>query len=120
LRCIVHCEEDGHPWPATAAADARPATTYEALLAAGNDTPLLAEFGDQQPACIMYTSGTTGHPKGAVLSHLGLAHTARHYQRRFAYQSDERMLLVIPDSHTSGLLAVVVVTMLVGGCLVSL
>lgn len=120
LRCIVHCEEDGHPWPATAAADARPATTYEALLAAGNDTPLLAEFGDQQPACIMYTSGTTGHPKGAVLSHLGFAHTARHYQRRFAYQSDERMLLVIPGSHISGLLAVVVVTMLVGGCLVSL
>lgn len=119
LRSTIYCLDAGQPWPDTADG-AWPAIPYEALLAAGHDTPVPAAFSDQQPACIMYTSGTTGHPKGAVLSHLGFFHTARHYHRRFGYRPDDRMLLVIPGTHISGLLAMVVVTMLVGGCLVSL
>ena len=91
---------------------------FDELLARGNDAPWPVDFDDQHPACIMYTSGTTGHPKGAVLSHLGFFHTARHYQRRFGYQPDDRMLLAIPASHISGLLAVVVVMLQVGGCVV--
>ncbi len=120
VRHIVYCLDEGETRPATADADALSAITYEALLVAGHDTPLAADFDDQQAACIMYTSGTTGNPKGAVLSHLGFFHTARHYHRRFGYGPDERMLLVIPGTHISGLLAVVVVTMQLGGCLVSL
>ena len=120
VRSVVYCLDTGETLPAPEGADALPAITYEALLSAGHGTPMPADFDDQQPACIMYTSGTTGHPKGAVLSHLGFFHTARHYQRRFGYGPDERMLLVIPGTHISGLLAVVVVTMQLGGCLVSL
>lgn len=113
VRCQVCIEETGLPAPA------RPsALTYAALLAGGSDTPVAAEFDDTQPACIMYTSGTTGHPKGAVLSHLGFFHTARHYVRRFGYTADDRLLLTIPGSHISGLLAVIVVALQVGGCLV--
>ena len=97
-----------------------PSIDYAALLAAGSDAPMVPDLDDQAPACIMYTSGTTGHPKGAVLSHLGFFHTARHYQQRFGYGPDERMLLAIPASHISGLLAVVLATVQVGGCIVSL
>lgn len=113
VHCLVCIEDDG--LPETERADA---LTYAALLAGGNDTPVQAEFADTQPACIMYTSGTTGHPKGAVLSHLGFFHTARHYVRRFGYVADDRLLLTIPGSHISGLLAVVVVSLQIGGCLV--
>ncbi|MGO4390412.1 class I adenylate-forming enzyme family protein [Variovorax sp. M-6] len=115
VHCTVCIEEGGLD------AAVRPgALSYAALLAAGDDAPVGADFEDTCPACIMYTSGTTGHPKGAVLSHLGFFHTARHYVRRFGYTADDRMLLVIPASHISGLLAVVVVALQVGGCLVCL
>lgn len=113
VHCRVCVEEAGFP-----AAAGPGALTYAELLAGGTDAPVAAEFADTQPACIMYTSGTTGHPKGAVLSHLGFFHTARHYVRRFGYTADDRLLLTIPGSHISGLLAVVVVALQVGGALV--
>ncbi|MEG0225628.1 MAG: class I adenylate-forming enzyme family protein [Comamonas sp.] len=93
---------------------------YESLARAPGVQALAADFSDQSAACIMYTSGTTGHPKGAVLTHLAFFHTARHYVHRFGYRADDRMLLVIPASHISGLLAAVVVTLQAGGCLVCL
>lgn len=120
VHCLVCIEDDAR----SADAVCRGAVGYLALQDAGSRAPRIEgvagaeDFDDQQPACIMYTSGTTGHPKGAVLSHLGFFHTARHYQRRFGYTAEDRMLLVIPASHISGLLAVVVVTLQVGGCLV--
>ncbi len=115
VRTLVHCADAGEGWTGDAAA-----LGYDALLARGSDAPLAADFSDQQAACIMYTSGTTGHPKGAVLSHLGFFHTAHNYAVRFGYRAGDRTLLVIPGSHISGLLAVVVVSMLVGACMVSL
>ena len=72
----------------------------------------------QDVACIMYTSGTTGRPKGAMLSHLGFYHTARNYEFQFGYTAEDRMLLVIPATHISGLLATVLVTLQTGGCIV--
>lgn len=94
--------------------------SYESLVSSGRDDCPPCPVDDQAPACIMYTSGTTGHPKGAVLSHLGFEHTARNYERCFGYVPGDRMLLTIPATHISGLLAAVVVVLRIGACVVCL
>jgi len=69
-------------------------------------------------AVILYTSGTTGRPKGAMLTHLAIAHSALHYEVCMRLQPDERSALAVPASHVTGLVAVVAAMWQVGGTVV--
>lgn len=84
----------------------------------GDGPTCAGAIAEEDTAFLMYTSGTTGFPKGAMLSHLGFWHTLRHYQLIFGYRPGHRSLLAIPASHISGLLACVYVMFSVGGCVV--
>lgn len=69
----------------------------------GPATPA-AEIEPDDPAWIFYTSGTTGKPKGATLSHRNLVACASNcIADVFAFQQEDRVLHVAPLSHGSGL-----------------
>lgn len=56
----------------------------------------------RDPAQIQYTSGTTGFPKGAVLSHRGLVNNARLFAQRYRLGEGDVFLTFMPLFHTGG------------------
>ncbi len=78
-------------------------------------TPVIAE---EETAVILYTSGTTGRPKGALLSHLGIIHTLLHFERCLGLGPGDRSILAVPASHVTGLVAILLAMVHCGGCTV--
>jgi acyl-CoA synthetase (AMP-forming)/AMP-acid ligase II len=66
-------------------------------------------------AVILYTSGTTGRPKGAMLTHLNIAHSVMHYALCRGLGRRDRALLAVPASHVMGLIAMLLTMVHVGG-----
>ncbi len=73
-----------------------------AVHARGNRPEDLPQVAAGDPAQIQYTSGTTGFPKGAVLSHRGVTNNARFYAQRLQAQPGEPWANVMPLFHTAG------------------
>ena len=79
-------------------------------------------FGDHKtvarsasdPAAILYTSGTTGRPKGAVLSHGALASNAQTLVDVWRFTPDDILIHALPIFHTHGLFVAINVTMCAG------
>jgi len=69
--------------------------------------PDVAPVGEEDIAVIMYTSGTTGNPKGATLTHLGIAHSAMHFQIAMGLTHTDASIAAVPLSHVTGLVALV-------------
>jgi fatty-acyl-CoA synthase len=73
-----------------------------ALFAEGSRPPSLPHVVPNDAAMIQYTSGTTGFPKGAVLSHRGLVNNARFYASRCGATEATTWVNIMPMFHTSG------------------
>ena len=79
---------------------------------AGSLGELLADGGDRRPASegrlsdpllVVYTSGTTGRPKGAVLAQEALVWNGVMSQHMHGLTSDDHVLTVLPFFHVGGL-----------------
>ncbi|MEX0281033.1 MAG: malonyl-CoA synthase [Arenibacterium sp.] len=70
--------------------------------------------GDEDLAAILYTSGTTGRSKGAMLSHANLASNARVLCDFWRFTSADVLIHALPIFHTHGLFVATNVSLLAG------
>ncbi|MBT2479765.1 long-chain fatty acid--CoA ligase [Streptomyces sp. ISL-94] len=129
---LVHASEHAEAAPAAAAAagvrhrialagpDDDGALGYEELLSGAGTGPLDEAVAPEDPCMIMYTSGTTGRPKGAVLSHANIIWNSVNVLVDTDLAGDEVTLVVAPLFHTAGLNMTCLPTLLKGGRVVLL
>jgi long-chain acyl-CoA synthetase len=91
LSQVVVCEGDtqGHPG-------------LDAWLEKGADAFPAADLNPDEPASILYTSGTTGFPKGATLTHGNIVSNSWTAAHHAGFTPDDRMPLFLPLFHVFG------------------
>lgn len=96
-------------------------TTYlgDGSGAKSTDIPI-GSAGDQTPklddeALLVYTSGTTGTPKGVILTQYNLLVDALGLAQWHAITGNQRMMCVLPIHHVNGILVTVITPLYVGG-----
>ena len=90
---------------------------FEQTLAATDPLPELADTADDDTAVILYTSGTTGTPKGAELTHSNLVRNADVSRRLFDARRDDVTLGALPLFHSFGQTCSMNMSVLSGGTL---
>ncbi|UFP94940.1 long-chain-fatty-acid--CoA ligase [Gloeobacter morelensis] len=87
---------------------------FAGLAATPGQCPVAERHGDDI-AQIMYTSGTTGTPKGALISHGNLLANARSGVERLSVTSDDHLFCILPVFHAFAFTAALVIMPLAGG-----
>src|SRR6185503_17111007 len=79
------------------------AVAWDTLIAGESDAFEIVDRADDDIAVILYTSGTTGKPKGVALSHRNLESNARNAASLSELDREAWNLAVLPLSHSYGL-----------------
>lgn len=82
----------------------------------GEATAACTPVDEEDVAIILYTSGTTGRPKGAMLTHFNIVHSVMHFEQCMELGDCERSMLAVPASHVTGLVAILFTMLRVAGC----
>jgi malonyl-CoA/methylmalonyl-CoA synthetase len=119
---LAHIFEDSEPKAAFCAAGNRPPHTFEDVplhVAAHAPRPsrLPAIEVDESPALILYTSGTTGPPKGAVITRRNIAANLDALAKAWEWTERDSVVHSLPLIHAHGLVLGLFGSLRVGGAL---
>jgi fatty-acyl-CoA synthase len=98
--------------------------SWHELIAAGENTApdtlakISGTVNPEDPVAIMYTSGTTGQPKGVVLDHLGLINKSMVSTDRQGISTDDKLCLFFPLFHMFGNTCIALAGLLRGAALI--
>ncbi|HTV69458.1 MAG TPA: malonyl-CoA synthase [Rhizobiaceae bacterium] len=84
------------------------------------DAPVIAAGGPDDLAALLYTSGTTGRSKGAMLTQDNLLSNAEALIESWRFTADDTLLHALPIFHTHGLFVATNVMLLAGGSMIFL
>lgn len=82
------------------------------------DTQVIVSYGkieEQDPLAMIYTGGTTGRPKGVILSHRSILWNALNTITSWGLSNNDTTLTCLPMFHTGGLNVLSLPLLLVGG-----
>jgi fatty-acyl-CoA synthase len=91
---------------------------YESAVAEGAVPAIEAAAGGEAPHTILYTSGTTGQPKGALLPHRKTLYNTLNADLFFDLSARDRVLVALPLFHSFGLNILAVPVLYRGGTVV--
>jgi fatty-acyl-CoA synthase len=89
---------------------------YEAELARSAPRPEVEPLSPDHPMLLMYTSGTTGVPKGALLPHRKTLFNSLNAQLSFETRPSDRALVAVPLFHSLGLNILALPALYAGAC----
>ena len=99
---VVDNRERGE-WISHAAAPARVLVVAPDVELTDGQLPALDACAPQDGAMLCYTSGTTGTPKGALLTHRNVLASPAALQLAWRWEPDDRLVLALPLFHMHGL-----------------
>lgn len=77
--------------------------SFVKLLKESSDKLEIVQTGDNEVAALVYTSGTTGKPKGVMQTHYGLYYTAIKVQETNNYSMEAINVVMLPLCHSYGI-----------------
>lgn len=92
--------------------------SFEELLQTGGEIQLTCLLKEDDESTILYTSGTTGNPKGVVFSYRNILTVANMISVELEVKPESRILLMMPLSHSAPLHLFMIAGMIVGSTLV--
>jgi len=91
---------------------------FTELLNKGENISVSVDVKDEDTAAILYTSGTTGRPKGAMLTHRNLLSNVNSIRQALKCNDKDRFLCVLPLFHSFAATVCMLEPLYVGGSIV--